>query len=53
MKLDFILAVAYGLLMFYLAFFMTPDLALLTVVIVGGIVITASIKAIRRIGKGA
>lgn len=50
---DLFLAVAYGLLMFYLAFFMTPDLALLTVVIVGGIVVTASIKAIRRIGKGA
>lgn len=49
---DLIFAAAYGLLMFYLAFFMTPDLALITVIIIGGIVVTASVKAIRHIGKG-
>ena len=50
--MDLIMAILYGLLMFYLAFFMTPDLALITIVIIGGIVVTASVKAIRRIGKG-
>lgn len=46
---DLILAVAYGLLIFYLVFFMTPELALLT--IVGGIAAALIIKAIRRIEK--
>jgi len=49
---DIIFAVAYGLLMFYLAFFMTPDLALITIIIVGGIVLVTSVKAIRRLVKG-
>lgn len=50
--MDIIFSVSYGLLMFYLVFFMTPDLALITIVLVGGIVLVTSIKAIRRIGKG-
>lgn len=50
--LDLIFAISYALFMFYLVFFMTPDLAMVTVIVVGGIIVTASVKAIRRIGKG-
>ena len=50
--MDLVMAIIYGMLMFYLAFFMTPDLAMVTIIVIGGIVVTASVKAIRRLGKG-
>lgn len=48
---DAIFALAYGALLFYLTFFMDRDLVVVTVLLLLGIALVLSIKAIRRLER--